>query len=73
MNIADKKNIVQKLKTQCAHPPASKLIKLTEEGGFKDEKALKNEIKNMSETCEICNIYCGPNSIPVVGLSIATV
>ena len=73
MNIPDKKNIAQKLQTQCAHPPASKLIKLTEEGGFKDDEALKNEIKNMSETCEICNIYCGPNSIPVVGLSIAPV
>ena len=73
MNIADKKNIAQKLQTQCAHPPASKLIKLTEEGEFKDDKALKNEIKNMSETCESCNIYCGPNSRPVVGLSIATV
>ena len=72
MNIADKKNIAQKLQTQCAHPPASKLIKLTEEGGFKDDEALKNEIKNMSETCEICHVYCALNSISAVGLSIAT-
>ena len=58
--------------TQFAHPPASKLIKLIEEGEFKDDEPLKNEIKGISETCEICKIYGRPNSRPVVGLSIAT-
>ena len=60
------------MQTQFAQPPARKLIKLTEEGRFKDDEALKNELKNVSETCEICHIYCAPNSIPAVGLSIAT-
>ena len=45
-NIADKKKIAQKLHTQFAHPPASKLIKLIE-GGFKDDEVLKNEIKHI--------------------------
>ena len=50
------------------YPPASKLIKLIKEGGFKGDEALKNEIKNIRN---ICNIYCRPNSRPVVGLSMS--
>ena len=50
----------------------SKLIKLIEEAGCKDDETVKNEIKNISKTCEICAICNRPNSRPVVGLSMAT-
>ena len=72
INISDKKKIAQKLHTQFAHPTANKLIKLIEEGGLKNDEMLKNEIRKLSENCEICNVYRRPNSRPIVGLSIAT-
>ena len=71
-NTVDRQKIAQKLHTQFVNPPASKLIKLIEEGELKDDEALKSEIKNISEICEICNIYDRSNSRPVAGLSMVT-
>ena len=39
---------------------------------LKDDEDLKTEIKNISDSCEICNIYRKPASRPFVRLLVAT-
>ena len=71
-NLNNKKKIVQKLHVQYAHPPVNKFIKLVDGAGLNDDENLKTKIKNLSDSCEICNVYRKPASQPIVGFSITT-
>ena len=63
-----------KLHKVFAHPSEKRLISLIESAGKKwsENKALKKEIKEVSQNCKICEKFRRPSPRPVVGLSMAT-
>ena len=56
-----------------AHPSADKLLKLLKNAGgqWANNKELQDEIKNITEKCQVCKIYKKPPPRPVVSLPMA--
>ena len=51
---------------QFGHPSVNKLFKLVDDARLKNYKHLKIEMKNISDSCEICDIYRKPVSRSIV-------
>ena len=68
------RDIAIKLHRQFAHPTAHKLFKLIDSAGekWKNNIELKNEIKNVTDQCNTCQIFKKPQPRPVVGLPMAS-
>ena len=72
VQVGDKKRMARKLHSQFAHPSADRLIKLISAAGRGNDRQLIHEIKSLSESCEICQVYKKPPNRPVVGMPLAT-
>ena len=74
-NVNEKSNqaIALKLHRQFVHPSSDKLIRLINNAGqpWCNNTDLKNEIKNVTENCKTCQVYCKAPPRPVVGLPMA--
>ena len=65
-----KYDIASKLQRQFAHPPPERIVKLLNSARdpWKDDDELKSLIKNVSDECQICQVYRKATPRPVVGL-----
>ena len=68
------KEIAVKLHRQFAHPSAKKLLALIDNSDEKwaNNENLKEEIRRVTENCQICKIYKKPPPRPIVSLPMAT-
>ena len=68
------KDKAKKLHWSFAHPSEDKLLKLINSSGkeWSENMDLKNEIKNVTNNCQICKIYKKPPPQPIVSLPMAT-
>ena len=68
------KEIALKLHRQFAHPKQDKLLQLLRNAGspWCNNKDLHDQIKTISDQCDICRIYKKPPPRPVVGLPTAS-
>ena len=64
--------MAEKLHRQFAHCSKDKLIRLIELSKYANDEELKNEIKKISENCQICKIYKKAPPKPIVSLPHAT-
>ena len=64
--------IAKKLHRQFAHCSKEKLIRLIELSKYENDEDLKNEIKKVSENCNVCKIYRKAPPKPIVSLPLAT-
>ena len=67
----DPHKIALKLHKQFAHPSVEKLTKLLRNANILN-KELENEIKSVSEKCEICCKFKKPQPRPVVGMPLSS-
>ena len=71
-NVSEQSNqtITLKLHQQFAHPATERLTHLLSNTGtpWCDNTDLKNEIKNVTENCSTCQVYCKAPPRPKVGL-----
>ena len=74
VNTKSNKDIAKKLHWSFAHPSEDKLLKLINSSGkeWSENMDLKNEIKNVTNNCQICKIYKKPPPRPIVSLPLAT-
>ena len=71
-DMEDKRKIALKLHSQFGHPPKSKLVKLLERAGLKEDTLLIQEIERVETNCSICKEFKKPSPTPAVGLPHAT-
>ena len=64
--------VATKLHRQFAHPPSDRLIRLLNRSEHKDNQELKVEIKNVTDTCDICRRFKRTPSRPVVSLPLSS-
>ena len=72
VDFSDKKKVALKLHAQFSHPTANKLIKLISNAGLDNDKALKDNIVEVSENCKVCKVYKRAGAKPVVSIPLAT-
>ena len=70
VNTKSNKDIAIKLHRSFAHPSEEKLLKLINSSGkeWSENVELKNEIKKVTDNCQICKIYKKPPPRPIVSL-----
>lgn len=70
VNTKSNKDIAIKLHRSFAHPSEEKLLKLLNSSGkeWSENVELKNEIKKVTDNCQICKIYKKPPPRPTVSL-----
>ena len=66
--------IAKKLHRCFAHPSSDRLLRLINSAGQKwsNNQNLKNEIRRITDQCEVCKIFKKPPARPVVALPMAT-
>ena len=74
VNLTNKHAIAVKLHRQFAHPPVKRLLKLIDVSGepWSNDDELKDALRAVSESCDVCRDFQKPPPRPVVGLPLAT-
>lgn len=68
----DYKHVARKLHSQFSHPSKKRLFKLVERAGLGNNQELLEEIKVISDSCQICKEFKKPTPKPSVGLPLAS-
>ena len=73
-NVKSNKEIALKLHRSFAHPSAERLLRMINAAGkeWSSNETLKDDIRQVSENCEVCKIYKKAPARPSVGLPTAT-